>query len=39
MVWCSGWRLAAAVSNAGGRVFWRRFDAIPETLRSIQEMP
>ena len=35
MVWCSGWRLAAAVSNAGGLGLLGAGSMHPETLRSI----
>ena len=38
MVWCSGWRLAAAVSNAGG-LARRRFDASRNVAGAYQEMP
>ena len=40
MVWCSGWRLAAAVSN-GGRagLARRRFDASRNVAGAYQEMP
>ena len=33
MVWCSGWRLAAAVSNAGGLGLLGAGSMHPETLR------
>ena len=33
MVWCSGWRLAAAVSNAGGLGLIGAGSMHPETLR------
>ena len=33
MVWCSGWRLASAVSNAGGMVLLGAGSMHPETLR------
>ncbi len=33
MVWCSGWRLAAAVSNAGGLGLIGSGSMHPETLR------
>ncbi|MDY5033197.1 MAG: nitronate monooxygenase, partial [Prevotella sp.] len=32
MVWCSGWRLAAAVSNAGGLGLLGAGSMHPETL-------
>ena len=39
MVWCSGWRLASAVSNAGGLGLIGAGSMYPETLREhIQEM-
>ncbi|MGN1265544.1 MAG: nitronate monooxygenase, partial [Muribaculaceae bacterium] len=34
MVWCSGWRLASAVSNAGGLGLLGAGSMHPETLRS-----
>ena len=33
MVWCSGWRLASAVSNAGGLGLLGAGSMHPETLR------
>ena len=33
MVWCSGWRLASAVSNAGGLGLIGAGSMHPETLR------
>jgi enoyl-[acyl-carrier protein] reductase II len=33
MVWCSGWRLAAAVSNAGGLGLIGAGSMHPETLQ------
>ena len=33
MVWCSGWRLAAAVSNAGGLGLLGAGSMHPDTLR------
>src|SRR4051812_33070191 len=33
MVWCSGWRLASAVSNAGGLGLLGAGSMYPETLR------
>lgn len=40
MVWCSGWRLASAVSNAGGLGLLGAGSMHPETLREhIPEMP
>ena len=33
MVWCSGWRLAAAVSNAGGLGLLGAGSMHPETLQ------
>ena len=46
MVWCSGWRLASAVSNAGGLgligragLARRRFDASRNVAGAYQEMP
>ncbi len=33
MVWCSGWRLAAAVSNAGGLGLIGAGSMHPDTLR------
>ena len=33
MVWCSGWRLASAVSNAGGMGLLGAGSMHPETLR------
>lgn len=35
MVWCSGWRLASAVSNAGGLGLLGAGSMHPETLRNI----
>ena len=35
MVWCSGWRLAAAVSNAGGLGLLGAGSMHPETLREL----
>ena len=36
MVWCSGWRLASAVSNAGGLGL---IDASRNVAGAYQEMP
>ncbi len=39
MVWCSGWRLASAVSNAGGLgLLWRRVYASGVSSRAHPEM-
>ena len=35
MVWCSGWRLASAVSNAGGLGLLGAGSMHPDTLRGI----
>lgn len=35
MVWCSGWRLASAVSNAGGLGCWVQAPCIPKLYVSI----
>ena len=35
MVWCSGWRLASAVSNAGGLGLLGAGSMHPETLRAV----
>ena len=40
MVWCSGWRLASAVSNAGGLGLLGAGSMHPEVLRrTYPEMP
>lgn len=35
MIWCSGWRLASAVSNAGGLGLIGAGSMYPDVLKSI----